>query len=300
MSALLTLTKLAYRTARSGRNTYRPKVRPLSGTRLIRLAVPNLRRPVFIIGSPRSGTTFLGDCISVLPEFSYHFEPIATKYAARFVYDGTWSFAKARLFYRNVYGCLMRLHADGDLRFVEKTPRNCFLISFLHDAFPDASFVHILRDGRDAALSHSKKPWLQMASAHSGMREPGGYPMGPYARFYIEPDRVREFETTSDIHRCIWVWRRHVEAALEASAGLPPDRYYALRYEDLVAHPIPEANRLLAFLGIHEPASRMRFLEAVREVQPDSVGNGRRELSEEALATIEQEAGPLLRKLNYV
>ena len=193
----------------------------------------------------------------------------------------------------------MRLHLDGDLRFVEKTPHNCFLIDYLHRVFPDASFVHIIRDGRDAALSHSKKPWLQAASAGSGKVEAGGYPMGPYARFYIERERVPEFESTTDIHRCIWVWRRHVTSALEAGTKLPPHQYMELRYEDLVARPGEEGNRLLDFLDIRAPHSRRLFLEATNRVQPDSVGNWKRELSEDALALVEREAGPLLRRLDY-
>lgn len=51
---------------------------------------PRLRRPVFIIGAPRSGTTFLGNSLGRLPEISYHFEPRLTKAAARCVYDGSW------------------------------------------------------------------------------------------------------------------------------------------------------------------------------------------------------------------
>ena len=52
---------------------------------------PRLHRPVFIIGAPRSGTTFLGSSIGRMPEISYHLEPRLTKAAARCVYDGSWS-----------------------------------------------------------------------------------------------------------------------------------------------------------------------------------------------------------------
>ena len=44
---------------------------------------PRLHRPIFIIGAPRSGTTFLGSCLGRMPEVSYHFEPRLTKAAAR-------------------------------------------------------------------------------------------------------------------------------------------------------------------------------------------------------------------------
>src|SRR5205823_2810261 len=61
---------------------------------------PRLRRPVFVIGAPRSGTTFLGSCLGRLPEISYHFEPRLTKAAARCVYDGSWSTRRGRAVFR--------------------------------------------------------------------------------------------------------------------------------------------------------------------------------------------------------
>jgi LPS sulfotransferase NodH len=292
------LPRLALRTARQSRRQYERSGRPPSAARAARIARPNLDSPVFVIGSPRSGTTFLGSCLAALPGLSYHYEPVATKYAARLVYDGTWGFARARRFYRAVYGCLAGAHLDADLRFAEKTPRNCFLVPFLARAFPGAVFVYIERDGRDAALSHSKKPWLQRSQAGSGRREPGGHAYGA-ARFYIEPERAAEFEATTDIHRCIWAWRRHVEAARSGLAALPPSRVHTVRYEALVADPEGEGGRVLDALGVRDAEARARFGARAAEARPDSVGGWRRELSDAALAQVEAEAGPLLRSLRY-
>lgn len=289
----------ARKTAAADRRYYQPQHRPVSINRLWHLIVPNLSRPIFVVGSPRSGTTFLGSCIGALPEISYHFEPVATKAAARYVYDQAWDFARARGVYQRVYAWLMRIHADGDLRFAEKTPRNCFLLDFLHRAFPDAQFVHIIRDGRDAALSHSKKPWMQAAQAKSTKHEPGGYRYGPYARFWVEAERVAQFESTSDIHRCIWAWRRHTESVLAVAPNFSKDQYHELRYENLVINPKAEAEQLLNFLNITGQTSRQRFYQAISKVRPDSVGLWKKELSPEQLQQVEQEAGNLLQKLNY-
>ncbi|MEM6812614.1 MAG: sulfotransferase [Pseudomonadota bacterium] len=295
-SGLLDLVK---KTTKVDRKKYQHKGRRLSALRLWHLAFPNLNQPIFIIGSPRSGTTFLGLCVGELSEVSYHFEPIATKAAARCIYEEEWGFQKAKWFYRLVYAWLMRIHADGDLRFADKTPRNCLIIDFLNQAFPKAQFIHIIRDGRDAALSHSKKPWMQAAQAKSSKYEPGGYPYGPYARFWVEPERAAEFESTSDIHRCIWAWRQHTANALEAAIKLPKEHYHELRYEHLVVNPEQEANRILDFLNITDPESRFRFHNAVSKVRPDSVGLWKKELSKEQLKQVDQEAGELLRQLNY-
>lgn len=294
------LPHLAFRTARVNWRYYRPKRRRLSLRRLGCSVVPNLARPVFVVGAPRTGTTFLGSCLGGLPEISYHFEPIATKAAARYVYEGLWTQRKARRFYRRVYAWLMRIHLDGDLVFAEKTPRNAFIIPFLLRCFPDARFIHIIRDGRDAALSLSKRPWLQASQEASGRYEPGGFAYGPSTRFWVEPERRREFETTSDIHRCIWSWRRHTEAALDAPAHLPAAQYHELRYEALVTDHRRVAEPLLDFLGIANPASRDLLFEAVARAKGDSVGRWQNELSEEQIERIKAEAGPLLTRLGYL
>lgn len=297
------LSNFAYwvrHTVRANRRYYHNKRRPLSIHRLLHTATPNLRQPVFLVGPARSGTTFLGECLATLPEFSYHFEPVITKSAARYVYEGIWGFRKAQFFYWQVYGWLMRIHLDGDLRFAEKTPNNCFLVSFLHQAFPDAQFIHIIRDGRDAALSHSKKPWFQAAFAKSRKREPGGYLYGPYAQFWVEQERKEEFETTSDIHRCIWAWRRFTESVLKQATDLPASQYYELRYEALVTNPKEEADRLLKYLGIENPLSCHLFHEAVAQAEQSSLNGWQRELSSEQLEQIEREAGLLLRDLGYL
>lgn len=291
----------AYKTARNDlKHYYAPEGRDWSPANLWRSLFPVIRRPVFIVGAPRSGTSFLGRCLAALPELSYHFEPVATKAAARYVYTGQWSAARAERFYRRTYRWLLRLHLAGGRRLAEKTPRNAFLIPFLRRAFPDAQFVHILRDGRDAALSHSKKPWLQAAAASSGKREQGGYPFGPYPRFWVEPERAEVFARTSDFHRCIWAWRRHVESVLEGAQALAPRQYHLLTYEDLVHAPTAQAERLAAFLGIERAASRRCLQEAMGHVRAGSIGNWKTELSAHQCREAKEEAGPLLRRLGYL
>jgi hypothetical protein len=287
------------RTRRLDRKLYREKRRPRTGHRLLRAVVPNLGRPIFLLGAPRSGTTFLGDAIGALPEVSYHYEPPVTKAAARYVYEGRWRYGTARLVYRQVYAWLMRLHLDGDLRFAEKTPQNCFVVPFLARAFRGAQFVHIIRDGRDAALSYSKQPWLQTAARDSGRRESGGYPFGPVARFWVEPERRDEFEATSDLHRCAWAWRRFTEAALAHTRMLPAARWCEVRYESLVRQPAQQSDRLLDFLGIADRSSRAHFMDAVTAARPDTVGRWRSEIEGRELERLEREAGPLLRSLGY-
>ena len=295
----LNVLRLLRQTAICDRKVYSTANRQLSSSRILSLLSPNLRQPIFIVGAPRSGTTFLGECLAKVPEISYHFEPIATKAAARYVHENKWTTAKSAWVYRTIYGWLMRLHFDADLRFAEKTPRNSFLIPFLLQVFPDAQFIHIIRDGRDAALSYSKKPWLQSAQVNSGLYEPGGYPYGPYPRFWVESERAQEFRITSDIHRCIWAWRRFNTAVLDASKDLSSQQYYQIRYEDLVFSPVQEATNLLDFLHISQPKSRQLFEREVSKAKTSSVNQWQRELSNHQLQKIYAEAEELLLKLGY-
>ena len=289
-----------YQTAKTDTKHYHQKHRPFTTKRLIGILRPNLKDPIFIIGSPRSGTTFLGDCLAQIPEISYHFEPVLIKAASRYVYTKEWESDRASGFYRRVYAWLMRFQKDGDLRLAEKTPRNSFIIPFLAQTFPDAKFIHIIRDGRDVAVSLAQKPWYSNELNGSIMREPGGYLCGSSARFWVEPERRKEFETTNNIHRCIWIWRKYTEAASEGINQLPLEQKYELRYENLVANPQIEATRILNFLDIEKQSSRSIFQQhLVDKAKVDSIGKWQSELDDNSLEQIEKEAGSWLKQWGY-
>jgi hypothetical protein len=256
-----------------------------------------LREPVFVLGAPRSGTTFLGSCIGALPEVSYHFEPRVTKAAARQVFEGAWPESRAARVFRTSYRLLLLAAGDGGRRFVEKNPENCFVVPFLLRTFPDARFVQIIRDGRDVAVSHAEKPWLSAASAGSGQRGRGGQAWGPWARWWVEPERREEFAAASDLTRTAWSWRRFTSSAREALAELPADRVLTVRYEDVVQRPQEAAETIAAFFGHAEPPASLQA--ALAQADPSSVGRWRRALDADGLADVEREAGDLLRELGY-
>src|ERR1017187_10970619 len=92
----------------------------LRNQRLAHAVDPRLPQPVFIIGAPRSGTTFLGNSLGRLPGISYHFEPRLTKAAARCVYDRSWGARRGGAVFRLSYGTLLRAAVDGGDRFAEQ------------------------------------------------------------------------------------------------------------------------------------------------------------------------------------
>lgn len=260
--------------------------------------IPRLDHAIFIVGAPRSGTTFLGSCIGRLPEVSYHFEPRLTKAAAQYVYDGSWSRNRSATVFRLSYSTLLLATLDGGRRFADKNPENSFLIPFLAAVFPNAQFVHILRDGRDVAVSHAEKPWLAAASAGTGQRGRARQPYGPHPRWWVEPDRRAEFATVPDIVRTAWCWRRFTEAALEGLTALPADRKVEVRYEDVVADPMTAAQTLGGFLGTSAAGSDA-LRTGLARARRDSVGRSRKILQEPEVAEVEKEIGSLLDLLGY-
>ena len=258
---------------------------------------PRPHRPVFIIGAPRSGTTFLGNCLGRLPEISYHFEPRLTKAAARCIYDGSWSARRGAALFRLSYGALLLTALDGGYRFADKNPEYSFLVPFLAAEFPDAQFVHIVRDGRDATVSHAEQPWLAAASVTSGRRGTGGQLHGPNARWWVEPERREEFPLVPDMVRSAWCWRRFTEAALEGVDGVG-DRAAEVRYEAMVSNPAATADMLADFLAL-SPAGRDGLHAGLARARPDSVGRWRKVLADHELADVLAEIGPLLSRLGY-
>jgi len=259
---------------------------------------PRLHRPIFIIGAPRSGTTFLGSCLGRMPEVSYHFEPRLTKAAARCVYDGSWGERRCATVFRVSYSALLLAGLHGGRRFAEKNPENGFVVPFLAEAMPDAQFVHIIRDGRDAAVSHAEQPWLNAKSAGSGKRGRGGQLWGNAARWWVEPDRREEFAAVTDIVRSAWCWRRFTEAALAGLATLPAGRSIEVRYESVVSDPMHATDLLAGFLGT-TPAGLEALRAGLSKAKPGSVGRWRKALDEPQVDDVQQEIGPLLARLGY-
>ncbi|HET7573227.1 MAG TPA: sulfotransferase [Gaiellaceae bacterium] len=238
-------------------------------------------RLVFVVGCPRSGTTFLGAALGSQPGFVDLDEVTPWKAAL------PSSPGPAEL--RRILERVRLLGLATGLRGVEQTPETAFSLEAALAAYPDALAVHALRDGRDVVCSLLERGWFSSAR---GGADDAGLAYGPHARFWVEPERREEFERASEARRCAWAWRRYVSAARETSCKLQlASRVLELRYETLAG----EAERLAAFLG-SEPAPLHRALDGFR---PDSVGRWRRDLDAGQLADVEAEAGALLAELGY-
>jgi hypothetical protein len=242
-------------------------------------------RLVFVLGSPRSGTTFLAGAIGSLPGFLDLGEVAPVKAAVPELAALPPEAAARRL--RRILTVSRRAGLVGSVRPVEQTPELAHVARALPLAFPEARIVHIVRDGRDVACSLLEKPWLRRGPSDA---DDAGVPYGPYVRFWVEPERRDEFEAASDARRAAWVWRRYVSAA--RTAGIPATE---LRYEELAADPAGTADRLASALGAPVDA----LASALAQAHDSSVGRYRADLDAEQLGEVEDEAGDLLRELGY-
>jgi hypothetical protein len=104
---------------------------------------------------------------------------------------------------------------DGKPRYGDKTPWFIMRITELSELFPESRFVHLIRDGRDVALSIREMSW-------------GPSRMPALAEF----------------------WAKRIRIGRTEGARLGPERYLELRYEDLVEDPAGELRRVCAFLDL--------------------------------------------------
>ncbi len=169
--------------------------------------------------------------------------------------------------------------AEGKSLFGDKSPGYCDCIPQLAGAFPEAKFVHIVRDARDVALSlirvrwYSDKPW-----------------------------------------RTAQHWIQRVRAAERARVKLGEERMIRLDYSALVLRPVETLTELCRFLGVEFDGAMLRFYErseqsilasekgfhqkTMRPPQANDVDVWKRRADRRLLLYVEGGAGRLMRTVN--
>jgi len=160
-------------------------------------------------------------------------------------------------------------------------------IPTFHALWPEAKFVHIIRDGRDVCLSVLN--WNK-----------ADHTAGRYASWEEDP-----VSTTA-----LW-WERKVRRAREDGAALGPDLYHETLYEELVDDPERECKRLCEFLGVPYDDAMIRFHEGRERVEPGrgaksawlrvtpGLRDWRTQMCTADVERFEAAAGELLEELGY-
>lgn len=121
---------------------------------------------VFIIGSPRSGTTILGEILDKHNNISQWYEPyfVWDRYFRNFPHDERTAEEATPKVQKQIYTDFLRYKKKTESNIiVDKSPRNSLKILFIRKIFPQARFIHIVRDGRDVTLSIYKE-WMRRKS----------------------------------------------------------------------------------------------------------------------------------------
>jgi hypothetical protein len=168
-----------------------------------------------------------------------------------------------------------------------KTPAYVRSIPTFHALWPDAKFVHIIRDGRDVCISILN--WKKAERI-----------VGRYASWEEDP-----ISTTA-----LW-WERKVCKAREDGAAIGPGLYHETLYEDLVEDPERECKRLCEFLGVPYDDAMIRFHEGRERVKPgrsaksawlrvtSGLRDWRTQMCTGDVERFEAAAGDLLEELGY-
>jgi hypothetical protein len=275
-------------------------------------AVPSEQPPFFVVGVDRSGTTMLrlvldrGD-VAIPPEsmFLADFAPVrreggldrpeAADAFARRVWEHprvrAWGLAGAApqmplgLTHEQAYRFAVEspfeayARAHGKVRWADKTPHYLRHVDELAAVWPDARFVVLVRDGRDVTVSLL------------------GVPFGP-----------------NNVWSAARFWADGIRRGREAAERYP-DRVTTVRYEDLVADPAAEAERLCAFLGLGfdeemlaieetdparlDPGKAAWFTGLAAGINAAGVGKWKTELSPRDQRLFSALAGPELESLGY-
>lgn len=255
-----------------------------------------LERPIFIIGAARSGTTLLGNLLSQHKNLAYWEEP---KYIWRYgnpaASHDARSADEANEEVRKYIGKRFARFTmqRNKQRFIEKTPSNCFRVPFMNAVFPNGLFIHLQRDGRDAAASASKH-WLsrpepgrlaqRIRYAEIPLRDSPYYLSSAFSNVILRalrPNTVRTWGPRFPgidkvVHEqgllaaCAMQWFLSVQAARQELAKIAPERVFNLDYEAFVSSPDVWIAKLLAFCGLeHDPAV---YEYAKREITDNSIG----------------------------
>jgi hypothetical protein len=263
--------------------------------------------PLVIVGSPRSGTTFLTRTINrfldihvardggvfvrfhkALPAYGGLADPADMRrliddlyqdvmFRTRFLERGL-NLSQAQLddalTERSFPGLVRQVFIEtarsrGKQYWGNKRPSYALHFADLDAIFPGAKIVHIVRDGRDVVLSMRKASHLLVEK-----------------NWYF---------AASD-------WNEHVRLARRAGQELGRARYLEIKYENLLANPVEVFQTILEFMGTGPDSQRQ--LEKVRagitrRIRANNHDKWRTQMPEKAIRVVERVAGDLLKDLGY-
>lgn len=178
-------------------------------------------------------------------------------------------------------------HIQGKPLVGDKTPGYVRCLPLLHELFPESRFVHLIRDGRDVALS--ALGWRRASKLAA---------------------RFSTWKTHPVLTAALW-WEQHVRDGQEAGESLGSGTYHEVRYEALIADPTGEAQSICAFLDLAYDEAMLRYHEGRTRSEPGlsakkawlpptpGLRDWRAQMRREDVERFEAMAGELLDELGF-
>ena len=181
--------------------------------------------------------------------------------------------------------------------WIERSGGSIEFLAELRDLFPEARIVHIHRDGRETALSMREYPVLRLAvSVMYGLVGEIEYSYEGLTELEKSDGAAidRLLETRPPIELYGRYWSEQIERGTDALRSLPADRILDLRFEDLVADPTRELERLADFLEI---GREDHWIERAAALVPGTPPLRFPDLSEEERTRLEATCAPGMKLL---
>ena len=260
--------------------------------------------PFFIVSSGRSGTAMLHKALSAKPGVEMHHEyavqitqPLAVKR-----YLGLIDTAQTMAVLRETFGAAV--HHSRAAHWGDSSNKLSWLIPDLAALFPDARFVHLVRDGRKVASSYLHKLGDENYDDRSNAAMQAHYDgkdlAPPPEKKYWWPVPRRDdpsaaaFRGFNQFQRIAWHWAEVNRVAQEALVALPTDRTLFVRLEDLRESPAL-VRGLHDFLGLPFTAGDFAVFARPHNVnRPED-----RMLDAAQRAQFDAIAGPMMDRLGY-
>ena len=151
------------------------------------------------------------------------------------------------LFYKNLF--------VKEYRIVEKTPKNCFRISFINKLFDDCKFVFLKRDGRsniNSLIEGWKLPgrYVRGQAANIQLNIKGYSDEGGKGWKYVLPPGWEGFTSKPLEEVCAFQWISSNKAALEGLKSIEEERKITINYEDLSENTYETIKKVCHFIKI--------------------------------------------------
>jgi len=251
--------------------------------------IKQVKKPVFIVGTGRSGTTILGTVLSMHKDVGFLNEPKALWHSIYPYEDIIGSYTDEMAFYRlnethvstetiknahRLFGAYLFL--TGNSKIIDKYPELIFRVSFIKKIFPDAKFLFLVRNGWDTC--HSIKKW----SMRLGVNKKGHVHdwWGKDNRKWkilieqiIKQDTffkssINAIENLQDHNdMAIVEWIATMREGLRLLRCRPTD-IHMVRFEDLTHNTLDCLNKIQAFCALDEDKIFQSYAEDVLKPVP--------------------------------